>query len=82
MACEPPTAFCPVFPAWLGQVRQQTSYAPRHSRQDAGGRTRLPSRRRARLSACGELTPACHGKEYIARKTEHFIVPKNFGTAC
>ena len=29
--------------AWLGQERQQAPYAPRHSRQDAGGRTRLPS---------------------------------------
>ena len=29
--------------AWLGQERQQAPYAPRHSRQDAGGRTRPPS---------------------------------------
>ena len=37
--------------AWLGQERQQAPYAPRHSGQDAGGRTRLPSPPWARISA-------------------------------
>ena len=41
--------------AWLGQERHQASYAPRHSMQDAGGRTRLQSRRRARISAAIRL---------------------------
>ena len=44
--------------AWLGQERHQASYAPRHSRQDAGGRTRLQSRRRARISAAIRLVSA------------------------
>jgi hypothetical protein len=41
--------------AWLGQERQQAPYAPHHSRQDARGRTRLPSRRQARISAAIRL---------------------------